>query len=210
MERINSRIPTWEILGFIDDDKKLWGSSLDGRPVLGGCAYLAGLDREYYVLCAVGSPGVRREIIERVRSFPGIHFATVIDPDVKMSSYTLIGKGTIVCAGTIMTVGIRIGNYNIINLDCTVGHDVETGDFVTLYPSVNLSGNVSIGADTEIGTGAQVIQGRCVGNGTVIGAGAVVVEDIGNHVTAVGVPARAIHREGIGRIKEDCRTERRA
>ena len=32
----------------------------------------------------------------------------------------------------------------IINLDCTIGHDDSICDYVTLYPSVNVSGNVKL------------------------------------------------------------------
>ena len=39
----------------------------------------------------------------------------------------------------IIQVDIFLGNCNIINLDCTVGHDAHIDDFVTINPSVNIS-----------------------------------------------------------------------
>lgn len=103
-----------------------------------------------------------------------------------------IGEGTIICAGTIITVDIKIGNHVIINLDCTLGHDDVIEDYVTIYPSVNVSGNVTIGESTELGTGMQVIQGKKIAAETVIGAGAVVVKDIEEKGTWVGSPAKKI------------------
>ena len=50
-----------------------------------------------------------------------------------------MGKGNIVCAGNILTVDITLGDFNIINLDCTVGHDAVLHSYVTVYPSVNIS-----------------------------------------------------------------------
>ena len=87
---------------------------------------------------------------------------------------------------------LEIGKHVIINLDCTVGHDAILHDFVTLYPSVNVSGISEIGRCTELGTGAQIIQAKKIGESTIIGAGAVVVKDIPAKCTAVGSPAKPI------------------
>ena len=91
-----------------------------------------------------------------------------------------------------MTVNISIGEHVIINLDCTVGHDAILDDFVTLYPSVNVSGATRVGRCTELGTGVQIIEGKTVGSYSVIGAGSVVIKDIPERCTAVGSPAKPI------------------
>lgn len=80
----------------------------------------------------------------------------------------------------------------IINLDCTLGHDDIIKDYVTIYPSVNVSGNVLIGERFEIGTGTQIIQGKVIVPDTVIGAGAVVVKDVKEKGTYVGCPVKKI------------------
>ena len=88
-----------------------------------------------------------------------------------------------------MTVDITIGNFNVINLDCTVGHESVLDDFITLNPSVNVSGNVNIGSFSNIGTGTNIIQGISIGERVTIGAGAAVIRCIEDNHTAVGVPA---------------------
>jgi acetyltransferase-like isoleucine patch superfamily enzyme len=85
-----------------------------------------------------------------------------------------------------------VGDYNIINLDCTVGHEVQVGNFVTINPGVNVSGNVIIDDCVSIGTGSQLLQGKRIGSNSIIGAGAVVTTDIPEKCTAVGVPAKII------------------
>ena len=50
----------------------------------------------------------------------------------------------------------------------------------------------TLGDDVFIGAGAKVLGGITVGNHVKIGANAVVVKDIPDGSTAVGVPARAI------------------
>ena len=109
-----------------------------------------------------------------------------------MSKRIRVGEGSIICAGTIITVDVIIGKHVIVNLDCTLGHDDIINDFVTMYPSVNVSGNVEIGECSELGTGAQIIQGKKIVPNTIIGAGAVVVKDIEEKGTYVGSPVRKI------------------
>lgn len=194
VERINKQNPTWNLNGFIDDNVAVWGIEIDDYPVVGGCDTLRNIDHDVWVLCAVGSSKTRKQIIQRLGESTYIHFATVIDPSVQMSSRVEIGEGTMICAGSIITVDVTIGKHNIINLDCTIGHDAVLGDFVTMYPSVNLSGCSMIGAETELGTGMQTIQGMKVGSQTIVGAGAVVIRDIPDRCVAVGAPARVVKR----------------
>lgn len=190
VERINEVNPTWNLKGFIDDNESLWGNVEGDYPVLGGCEYLKSLG-DVYAVCAVGSAKVRKIIIGRIKE-SNVKFATLIDPSVLVSKRVEIGEGSIICAGTIITVDIRIGNHVIINLDCTIGHDVDIEDFVTIYPSVNVSGNVLIGQCTELGTGTQIIQGKTITANSIVGAGAVVVKNIEGPGTYVGSPAKKI------------------
>lgn len=190
IERINEVKPTWNLKGFIDDNEALWESNEGEYKVFGGCEYLKSLG-EVYAVCAVGAARVRKNIIEKLVDSE-VKFATVIDPSVILSKKVEIGEGTIICAGTIITVNIKIGNHVIINLDCTIGHDDVIEDYVTIYPSANVSGNVLLGECSELGTGMQIIQGKKVAPNMIIGAGAVVVKDCAESGTYVGSPAKKI------------------
>jgi sugar O-acyltransferase (sialic acid O-acetyltransferase NeuD family) len=191
VKRINDVEPTWNLKGFIDDNTTLHGTLEDGYYVVGDCAYLAAIEQEVWVVCAVGAAKVRKKIIGKLKS-SNVKFATLIDPSVMRSERVTIGEGSIICAGTIITVDVSIGEHVIVNLDCTIGHDDTIRDFVTLYPSVNVSGNVIVGECTELGTGMQIIQGKNIGKESIVGAGAVVVRDIPEKCTAVGSPAKPI------------------
>ena len=192
IERINSASPRWNLIGFLDDNEKLLNKQLNGYSVVGKIQDAARFEGAY-IVCAIGAADVREKIVGRVKEIcPNIKFATLIDPSAIMSDYVSIGEGTVICAHTIITVNISIGNHVIINLDCTIGHDAVLDDFVTLYPSVNVSGNSRIGKCSEMGTGAQIIQGKRVGEHSIVGAGAVIVKDIPANCTAVGSPAKPI------------------
>lgn len=189
IEDINEKEETWNLIGFIDEDKEIHGKKLNGYKVLGGFEYLKGKKDIYYV-CAIGNSLSRKKIIQEKCN--DLIAAKLIHPSVIMSKHIEIGNGTIICAGSILTVNLSLGNHVIVNLDCTIGHDVNVEDFVTIYPSVNISGNCNISECSEIGTGAQIIQGKNIGKNTIIGAGSVVVKNIEGNCTIVGVPAKKI------------------
>jgi sugar O-acyltransferase, sialic acid O-acetyltransferase NeuD family len=192
VERINAVQPTWNIIGFMDDADEIQGTQINGYTVLGKTADVIKYPEAYFV-CAVGSSRVREKIVNNMKAInPDIKFGTIIDPTVEMSSLVSIGEGTIICAHSIITVNIEIGCHVIINLDCTIGHDAILKDYVTLYPSVNVSGITNIGYAVELGTGMQIIQGKSIGDYTIVGAGAVVVKNLPDKCTAVGSPAKPI------------------
>lgn len=188
VRRINEQSPTWNLVGFIDDDSRKHGAIEDGYPVVGGTELLGSGKEDTYVVCAVGSAQIRKNIVDKLKGYSNIKYATLIDPSVIISDRVKIGEGSIICAGTIVTVDVVLGEHVIINLDCTVGHDAEIGNFVTMYPSVNVSGMVQVGECVELGTGMQVIQGKKIVENAIIGAGAVVVKDILEEGTYVGIP----------------------
>lgn len=192
VERINQVNPEWSLKGFIDDNEVLHGIKEGDYLVVGGCDYLEKLSHTVWVVCAVGAAKIRKKIIKKLSTISNVSFATLIDPSVIKSERVTVQEGSIICAGTILTVDIVIGKHVIVNLDCTIGHDDVIHDFVTIYPSVNVSGNVSVEECAELGTGMQVIQGRKIGKESIVGAGAVVVRDIPPKCTAVGSPAKPI------------------
>lgn len=192
VERINAVTPTWNLKGFIDDNITIHGTLQDEYLVIGDCDYLRSVSQEAWVVCAVGSAKARKKIIKKLEKCKNIKFATLIDPSVLCSNRVSIGEGSVICAGTILTVNISIGSHVIISVDCTIGHDDVIQDFVTIYPSVNISGNVAVGECAELGTGMQIIQGKNIGKESIVGAGSVVVRDIPEKCTAVGSPAKPI------------------
>ena len=185
VERINAVTPTWDFIGFIDNDSS-------GSKVIGDDEYVINHDKELFVSIAIGTSSIREKIYSAYKANANINFPNLIDPSVILSNRVSFGEGNIVCAGSILTVDIEIGNCNIINLDCTIGHDAIIRDFVTINPSVNVSGNTIIETGVNVGTGTQIIQGLSIGKNSIVGAGAVVNLELPAYCTAVGIPAKVI------------------
>lgn len=188
VERINAASPQWNLLGFLDDSEEIQSKNIDKYSVIGKVDDIVNHPNAFAV-CCVANTVVRKMLASKVKSNP---FATLVDPAAVVSPRVEIGEGSVICAGVVITVDIKIGKHNIIDVNSTVGHDAVLEDFVTLYPSVNVSGNTLIKSGVELGTGTQVIQGFTIGENTIVGAGAVVNRDLPCNCTAVGVPAKVI------------------
>jgi UDP-perosamine 4-acetyltransferase len=77
-----------------------------------------------------------------------------------------------------------------------VEHDAVIEDHAHVATGARLCGGVRVGVGAHVGAGATVLQGVTVGNDAVVGAGAVVLRDVAPDTTVVGVPARAVTRNG--------------
>lgn len=188
IEEINTQFQQWKFLGFIDDNLPV-GTVINDSQVIGNTEWAK--NQDMYVVCAIGDPNTKRKVLDKYTNSK-VKFATLVHPEVKISKFNEIGDGTIICAGCILTVNIKIGNHVILNLDSTVGHDAVIGDYSTILPSVNISGHVIVSEEVSIGTGSKVIQDLTIGRNTIIGAGAIVTKDIPQNVVAVGIPAKPI------------------
>lgn len=190
IQQINELEPTWNLLGFIDDNTDNWGKVINGYSVIGGIDSLEFLSNDTYIVIAIANYEVKKKIVNKVNN--KFKFATIVHPKVWIHDYMTVGQGTIIYEGAILTANIEIGNHVIISPKCGVGHDSIIKDYVSLLWNVNVSGNDLIEEGVMMGSGSTVIQGKKIGKGSIIGAGAVVVNDIESFSTAVGVPAKVI------------------
>lgn len=191
IERINEVEETWNFIGYIDDGIPV-GTIINDCEVLGGVEYLMQIEIPLAVVCSVANPKIREKIIAQIIDKQNFEFPNLIDPSVIMSKRVQMGIGNVICAGCTVSVNIALGDFDIICVDSTIGHDDWIDSYVTIYPSVNVSGHVSIGEKSEIGTGTQILQGLKIGTRSVVGAGTVVIREVEENCTVVGNPARVV------------------
>lgn len=169
---------------FVDDQTE--GECM-GFPIVGRCGDLPGLDDgSTDFLIGVGSNEVRKRIAETYN----VNWVTLIHPSAQIAACVSVGAGTVVMAGAVINACAKIGRHCIINSGAVVEHDNVLEDYVHISPNAALGGTVHVGTMTHVGIGAAVRNNTHITSDCVIGAGAVVIGDIRQSGTYVGVPVR--------------------
>ncbi|MFN7834408.1 MAG: acetyltransferase [Burkholderiaceae bacterium] len=185
----------FDVVGLLDDTLSP-GTLIAETSVLGSIADWHMFAEEAELVIAVGAPRARRAIDRLVRSSAPNgrqpRYASLIHPSVIRSEPCQIGAGSMICAGAILASNVRLGAHTIVNIGCTVGHDVQTAGFCTLAPRAVVSGNVILEEAVEIGAGAVVREKTRFGVGSMAAMGAVVMKDVPAFAMVLGNPARPL------------------
>ena len=169
-----------------------------GVPVLGTQAQLEALLTESSsAFVAVGDNEARQRLV-MVTLGSGGDLVSAESPAASVSSSASIGRGSLIMPGSAINAMASTGLGAIVNTGAIVEHECTVGDFVHIAPGAVLAGNVTVGEGALVGLGARVLPGRGIGSWAVVGAGAVVVDDVPDGGTVVGVPARLIHQSAPG------------
>jgi len=179
----------WKSIKFLDDDENIKSSM--GIEVIGKSMDAFKYINDWNIFVAIGSNSVRQKIQEKLEA-EGASIPVLIHPDAIIGEQVEIGDGTAVMAGAIINCCTRIGKGCIINTGATVDHDNLIEDYVHISPGVHIAGTVKIGKGTWLGVGSIVSNNVNITSGCIIGAGAVVVKDITEPGTYIGVPARRV------------------
>jgi sugar O-acyltransferase (sialic acid O-acetyltransferase NeuD family) len=143
---------------------------------------------QYEVLVAIGDSVSRQQMVARLPR--ETRYFTFIHPTALLLEDVTVGEGSFIGAHCILTTNIRLGRHALLNRGNQVGHDAVAGDFLSLMPGAILSGNVRLGDGVYLGNNACVREKVGVCSGTTIGMGAMVVAEIREAGTYVGMPAR--------------------
>jgi sugar O-acyltransferase (sialic acid O-acetyltransferase NeuD family) len=182
----------YDLMGFVDDAKQAH-DTVNGMYILGGVDWLL-KQENLRVVIGIGNPQIKRKIVEQLALNCGLNYPNLIHPHARLHarSFIQIGKGNVITDGCILTTNISLGNFNLINLNTTIGHDAVIGNYCSIMPGVNISGGAHLKDRVYIGTGATLIKSTVLGINSLIGAGAVVHTDVPSESTFVGIPAKAI------------------
>lgn len=190
IDQINAVKPVYELIGFFDD--RHYEEKINGIDYLGTVADINKFDGELGLAVSVADPKAKKKIISSITN-ENIFYPTLIHPSVIIGEDDVqIGQGNIICAGVIITVNIKLEDFIILNLSCTLGHDTTIKSYSSFMPTVNISGEVLIDEGVYVGTGAKIINQLEIGEYTIVGAGAVVAKSLPANCTAVGIPAKPI------------------
>ena len=119
-------------------------------------------------------------------------------PFFKQASFFRFGVGVVILGFKNISLGrgVALNRYASLTADrgvITLGDNVYVGDFCTISGD---DGEVVIGNNVLIGSGAKVLGPFKVGDNSRIASNAVVLMEIPDNSTAVGVPARIVKIAG--------------
>ena len=184
---INKIKPTWNIIGFIDDnlsalekiecDYKVVGTIKDWKPK----------ENERFVM-AIAHPKTKQEIARNLKN-KGAIFTSLIHPTASISDMAQIGEGLVMYPHSLITVNTKIGDFVTILSFNEVGHDAVIGNYCTISSYCDITGGVKLGDRVFLGSHATIIPQRKVGNDVYIGAGSVVISNLKSSIHVFGNPA---------------------
>lgn len=129
-------------------------------------------------------PSVARVLSQVTRFFTGVE----IHPAAKLGRRLFIDHA----------MGVVIGETTVVGDDCVLYQGV------TLGGTGNESGkrHPTLGNNVTVGTGAKVLGNITIGDNVRIGGNSVVVKDVPNDCTVVGIPGRVVKRNGCRVLSE--------
>lgn len=173
---------------FLDDNALL--KECNGYPVVGTSGDADQYsDRDFIV--AIGNARIRQNVQCRLAA-AGMHLVTLIHPNAVIGENVSLDEGTVVMAGAVINPCVKIGKGCIINTCASVDHDCTIRDFAHVSVGAHVAGTVTVGERTWLGIGSVVSNNSDITSDCMIGAGAVVVKNIQESGTYVGVPAKKI------------------
>lgn len=178
---------------FLDDNPAV--KSCGNYKVVGGCKEASSYKNADFIV-AIGNTNIRRKIQSEVTEM-GLHIVSLAHPAAVIAPNVKIGVGTVVMAGAVINPCTEIGRGCIINTCASVDHDCQIGDYVHVSIGAHVAGTVTIKENTWVGAGATISNNIEIGADCMIGAGAVVIADISEPGTYVGVPAKKLKRNDI-------------
>lgn len=193
VDAVNRVAPTWNLLGFVDDDPS--AVNVDrvvrrGSAVLGPVAAVgavAGPGVDFVV--GIGHARVREQVADALES-AGLVPAVLVHPWAGIGASVELGAGTVVAAHVSVGSDVTVGRHVHLDRGSQVGHDSVVEDFATVHPAAVVSGSCHVAARAELGTSCTLLPGITVHADAVVGAAACVTRDVPPGAVVRGVPAR--------------------
>lgn len=181
----------WKRIDFLDDDESIKESM--GLKVIGKSADALIYIEDADIFVGVGNNTIREKIQERLEVL-GANIPILVHSNAIIGVQVELGVGTVIMAGVVINCCTKVGKGCIINTGSTLDHDNIIEDYVHISPGCNLAGKVKVGKGSWLGIASVMSNNVNICSECMVGAGSVVVKDITEPGTYVGVPARSVYR----------------
>lgn len=176
---MNKVTPTWNILGYLDDNAKIYGKAVYGYPVIGSIPDSKKYTEAYFA-SSIGD-AYRPELRKLVRNkvpFSNEHFATLIHPTAIISESAMIEPGAIIYGNVTLSGMVKVGHDVFLCGNTFLGHECEIGKHCVLSVGNFLASDVNVGDCCYLGVGVMIRHQITIGHHSLIGMGTKVVKDV--------------------------------
>ena len=173
--------------GVYDDDATKQGTSVCNRKVEHTSSLMEGMR----AVIGIGNNVARKLVAAR---FNTMKWVVLVHPRAWVSPNVHVSQGTVIFAGAIVQPNSVIGEHAIINTRSSVDHDCHVGNFAHVAPGATICGTVVIGEGAFVGAGSTVRQNIKLCRWCTVGCGSVIVKDIVDSLTYVGVPGKLLNK----------------
>ena len=198
---------------LIENENGQWNVTVKLASVIGRAAYRSFLEirRDIDAICDRDPAAESRA--EVFLLYSGLHalllyrIAHALHIRGKKLSARAVSQFAKFLTGVEIHPGATIGRGLFIDhgAGVVIGETAIIGDNCTIYQGVTLGGtgketgkrHPTLGDNVMVGAGAKLLGNFTVGSGSKIAAGAVVLKDVPENSTAVGIPAHVVRRDGV-------------
>lgn len=180
---------------FLDDQKALHGTEINGVSVLGATddnGFLKYIGQKCEAFVAVDENKYRKSLVEMLLEDRKVMPMNAIHATAEVSKNAAIGYGNFVNAMAYVGTNAKIGSHCIIHAGAYIDYEAQLEDYVQIGAGANISPGVIIKENAFIGAGVTIVAGVTIGKGARVGAGSVVIADIKAKETVFGNPAKAV------------------
>ncbi|MFY8166708.1 MAG: hypothetical protein ACOVJ8_08960 [Sediminibacterium sp.] len=176
---MNKIKPTWNILGFLDDNLKLQGTIIYGYPVIGTIPDSINFTNAFFV-SSIGDayrPELRKTVRNKV-PFPNNRFASLVHPTAVISDTASVGEGVVIYPNVTLSSMVKVGHDVFLCGNTFLGHECEIGNHCILSVGNFLASDVHVGDCCYLGVGVMVRHQLSIGQNSLIGMGSKLVKNV--------------------------------
>ncbi|MDX1953664.1 MAG: NeuD/PglB/VioB family sugar acetyltransferase [Verrucomicrobiota bacterium] len=180
------------IRGLYDDNPAFHNQPIHGYQCLGSVdQFIHSTPKHSFFFLAIGNNTARQNLAIRLIAAEK-KTLTVIHPAVIVSPSARVGSGTYVAPCS--TIGSRavVGEFALVNVHASIGHDSEIASFSQLCPGVRVSGYCKVGQGAFLGSNAVLAPGKSMGPWSRLSGCSLALNDIPEGRLASGIPATVI------------------
>jgi len=180
----------YTIKGFLDNNPRILDNYDMDVGIIGNLDNYEVKNQDRF-LFAIGDIDVKKRLVMELKK-KGAKFLTLIHPTALVTNTTKIGEGVIICPFVTVCDHAQLGDFVMMNIYSTCGHDGKVGKYCILSPYAILNGFVVLEDEVFLGTHSTIIPYKKVGYKSKISANSVVMRDVAANKIVFGVPGKAI------------------